>query len=147
MRVKTRMRHGSHRMRPEDLRLAIIPLVDVVFLLLLYFVMAGSFAEDEKRLATALATDSSGSRSAEFIPQRVRVSWVEDHAVWTIGERITADRGELRGILVGLPRDVGLIVAPDRDAPLEATAAAVQIARDLGFDKLSYVSPTRGATE
>lgn len=140
MRMHARRRRGK-RLDPDGIRLQIIALVDVVLLLLLYFIMAGSVAQEEARLATTLATQG-GRTMSMLMPQRLKVGWLDGRPRWVIGERIVTDRATLRSLLNELPREVGLVVAPEPDAPLEATVAAVQLARELGFTKVSYV--TRG---
>jgi biopolymer transport protein ExbD len=142
MRMQRRGRRGAGRIGPESIRLNIIALVDVVFLLLLYFIMAGTVAGEEARLGTTLATQGA-SASAGVRPQRLTVGWVDGAPRWQIGERVLTDRAALRAVLRELPREAGLVVMPDPDAPLEATAGAVQAARDVGFTRISYVTRKR----
>ena len=54
------LRREDRRFRPEKVRLPLIALIDVVFFLLIYFVIAGTMAGEEAQLASALRADRKG---------------------------------------------------------------------------------------
>ncbi|MBL0927767.1 MAG: biopolymer transporter ExbD [Phycisphaerales bacterium] len=142
MRLRRRRSRLARRINPEGIRLQIVALVDVVLLLLLYFIMAGSIDDQESRLAATLAARGAGATTA-MLPQQLLVGWSAGRPRWQMGERTITDRAALRSFLAGLPREPGLVVIPDPDAPIEAAATAIQLARDLGFTRISYASGAR----
>lgn len=135
-------RRRSGRLEVEDLRLPLIALIDVVLFLLFYFIIAGAMSGVETELPTALGTSRSGAGQASSLqPQVLSIVWVsggDAHAEYKLGQRTMRERRTLANVLAALPKDVGLIIKPSPDAPVEAIATAIQIARDAGFKRISY---------
>jgi biopolymer transport protein ExbD len=131
----------SKRTDLEIPRLPLVALIDVVFFLLLYFIMAGNLAPIEPNLETALRTDKrSGSSSNNLIPQIVNVD--ADQAgrwVYRLGERTLTDKDSLAEVLKSLSKQGGVVVRVSGDAPVHAAAGAIQACKDAGFMKISYV--------
>ncbi len=121
----------------------IIPMVDVVLVLLLYFVMEGSLNAGEGKLSSALAAQrvGPGAGTTDMTAQVLRVDVVAGRARFRIGGREMFTRDELAGVLQGLPKEPGVIVNVSDDAPVQAAATALQAARNAGFIKVSYVAP------
>ncbi len=133
-------RRRSSRFDPEKVRLPLVALIDVVLFLLFYFMIAGSAAGQESELSTALATaGTGGSGAARMQPQVLAVTMSNGRATYSIGQRTISTRASLEGLLKVLPKESGIIVKPASDVPVEAIAAAVQVAKDAGFLKISYV--------
>jgi biopolymer transport protein ExbD len=124
----------------ESLRLPLVALIDVVFFLLFYFIIAGTLAVEEGQLATSIGTRAAASQTPtqNLPPQKLLVRWVNGVAVYRLGDRAMRDRAELREVLSQLPKDPGLLVGAEPSAPMEAIAGAVQLAKDAGFVKVSY---------
>ncbi|MFO0832807.1 MAG: biopolymer transporter ExbD [Phycisphaerales bacterium] len=135
-------RRRKHRLEVEDLRLPLIALIDVVLFLLFYFIIAGTMAGVESELPSALGTSRGGSgQSSSLQPQVLSIVWVtgtDSHAEYKMGQRTMRERRTLQNVLGALPKDVGIIIRPSPDVPVEATAAAIQAARDAGFRRISY---------
>jgi biopolymer transport protein ExbD len=127
------------RLDPASLRLPLIALIDVVLFLLMYFLLAGSLAEEERQLAMTLQTSEGTGRASDFGPQILRVEMEGGAPIYRIGGRVTADRAVLAEILRPLPKDIGIVVRVADAAPVGAAAAAVQVCRSAGFTKISYV--------
>ncbi len=126
--------------RPRRLgALPLISLIDVVFLLLVYFLVTSDFSQQERRLPAAVQTEGGGVRSVELQPQIVDISTDAQGARFVIGQVVVRDKASLRGVLERLPREPGVAVRATPDAPISAIAAALQAARDAGFEKRSYV--------
>ncbi len=88
-------------------------MIDVVFLLLIFFLITADFAKPENKLPAALQTEGGGVRSS--------------------------DRVSLEQILSQLPRDAGVAIKAEPDVPIQAVATALQAARNAGFTRRSYV--------
>lgn len=120
-------------------RLPLTAFIDVVLFLLLYFLIAGSLAEQESELASGLKADSRAAGSADLAPQVVTVGVSSGKAVYQLGSRSIADRAALVGILRQLPKDRGVFVKVSSQAPVGGAATALQACRDAGFTKVNYV--------
>lgn len=135
------LRREDRRFTPEKVRLPLIALIDVVFFLLIYFVIAGTLAGEETQLASALRADKQGpGKGSDLLPQ---VLYVEAGAAgkprFRLGERIMEDRTSLAAVLKQLPKDNGVIVRVTGGVTVDAAATALQATHDAGFQKVSYV--------
>jgi biopolymer transport protein ExbD len=124
------------------MRLPLVALIDVVLFLLLYFVVSYSVSGEERELGVALATIGTGMQAgaagSEPRPQMVLVRWAGEGPEFRVGSDVVAGGRALVALLEGLPKEPGMVVAAAADAPVEATAAAIQAGRDAGFEKISY---------
>lgn len=128
------------RDRSSDTGLPITSLIDVVFLLLIYFIVTSRFTEPESRLSSALQVERQGpGRQSDFAPQVVRVELVGGTPAFRVGERIVRSQPDLQDLLAGLRREHGVFVRVSGAVPVSAAAAALQAAKDAGFSRISYV--------
>lgn len=130
----------ARRRRKGAPGLALTSMIDVIFLLLIYFIVSSTYTPPEAELTPAIRTqrDAAG-RAAELTPQIVDVLPGREGAVFRLGARTVGDRESLIALLQNLPRDPGVIVRGDNGAPTEGVFAALQACRDAGFDKVTYV--------
>lgn len=129
--------HGG-KFELEKVRLPLVAFIDVVLFLLLYFVISGNMAAEEQILSTTLG--ASQGRSQSLLQSQMLVIEIQNGlVVYRIGERVMPDREALAGVLAQLPHDAGIIVRPSPEVPVEATAAAVQEAKNAGFTRISYL--------
>lgn len=131
-------RRASRRFELESIRLPLIGMINVVMFLLLYFIIAGSIAAEEAALSTTLGA-AQGRSSSLLQSQVLIIEMREGEPVFRIGDLVMSERAALADVLGRLPRDAGIIVRPAPDVPVEATAAAVQVAKDAGFVRISYL--------
>ncbi|MCA9304187.1 MAG: biopolymer transporter ExbD [Phycisphaerales bacterium] len=128
--------------RSRATRIGALPLtsmIDVVFLLLIFFLVTSNFAQQERELPSALQTEGGGVRASDLQPQIVEIRLLDGSPVFVMGERAVRTRADLQSLLSQLPKDPGVAVKSDSDVPISAVAAALQAARDAGFAKRSYV--------
>ena len=137
-----RVRRKASRQRPRSITLNLASMIDVTFLLLLYFLVTTVLAKPEDRLSPSLQTiaDSATGPSADFQPQVVEVLRIEGVPVFRIGNEILRDRSELRAALERLYKPVGVFISPSDEAPVRFVASAIQTARDAGFKQVTYVA-------
>jgi biopolymer transport protein ExbD len=116
-------------------------MIDVVFLLLIYFLVTLSMRVGESSLSSTLKTESRGAgREADLQPQIVHVERGEDNrGVFRMGQRVMSTKEALRSVLVQLPKEAGVIIRVRGEAPVAAAAAAEQACKDAGFQRISYV--------
>ncbi|MEN0021217.1 MAG: biopolymer transporter ExbD [Planctomycetota bacterium] len=138
MRLAPRNEHRDSGLLGD---LPLTTMVDVVFLLLVYFMVVSSLTPREAELAAALeAQQEPTSSAADFQPQVVTVD-VDDAGgfVLSLGARQTADSEELRSWLAVLPKEAGVFIEVKNRASVAAAAAALQAAKDAGFRRVTYV--------
>ena len=114
--------------------------IDVVFLLLIFFLVTATFQREEGRLSSAREAErASGGSGADLVPQIIDVRADDTGPVFQIGERTMRDRPALEALLRPLPKDPGVFVRVYGSAPVHAVASALQACRDAGFVRISYV--------
>ncbi|NNF45111.1 MAG: biopolymer transporter ExbD [Phycisphaerales bacterium] len=136
-----RIRVRSSRRRTERITLNLASMIDVTFLLLIYFMVTMVMAEQEDRLSPTLQTQSEQSSGAatDFQPQIIRVRMSGDAPAYHLGGRILPDRDGLQAALEPLPKSVGVFVEVHDGVPVGFAVTAIQVARDAGFEQVTYV--------
>lgn len=124
----------------RPVRLPLIGMIDVFFLLLVYFVVSATISQPEDELGAALRQESSQASATDLQPQYVEVQRSASGAVYKVGSRTLQTREELVEILSELPKEAGVFVRVNDDAPVWAAAAALQACHDAGYEKLTYVT-------
>ncbi|MCB9846676.1 MAG: biopolymer transporter ExbD [Phycisphaeraceae bacterium] len=116
-------------------------LIDVVFLLLIYFMVTASMTAREAELASALQAERQGAgRAADLLPQILIVSRTDrDLVEFKLGDRVIPDRNTLVGVLTRLSKEAGVIVRGAASARVEDVTTALQSCKDAGFRKVTYV--------
>lgn len=114
-------------------------MIDVVFLLLIFFMLTSTMTPSESQLAAALQSEHKGGRAADFQPQVISVENFQGEPIFRLGERMITTQDSLTSLLRGLPKEGGVFVKVARDVPVSAVAAAIQACKDAGFIKVSYV--------
>ena len=116
-------------------------MIDVTFLLLLYFLVTTVLARPEDRLSSSLQTrsESAAGPTSDFQPQIVEVLMFEGAPAFRLGTQIMRDKASLAAAMKPLPKSAGLFVHVFGDAPVWAVAAAFQAGHDVGFEQVTYV--------
>ncbi len=136
------MRFSRHRgAGPRLGALPLTSLIDVVFLLLIYFIVTADFTGRESDLSSALGRKSAeGGAAADLLPQVLRVEIRGNGTVgFKLGGREFTDRGKLTEVLRKLPKEAGVFVRVSDGVRVEDAAAAIQACKDAGFTRVSYV--------
>lgn len=129
--------HVRSRMPP---RLPLTSLIDVVFLLLVFFMVTATISARESELNSALQIDRQAAGSpADLLPQIVNVEIIEGRPAFRIGQQIVRQRDDLTALLRQLPKEGGVFIKVSGEVPVAAAAAALQAAKDAGFAKVNYV--------
>lgn len=123
--------------------LPLISLIDIVFLLLIYFLVTSDFSQEERRIRSAVQTEGGGVRAVELQPQIIDVAAEGSGVRFTIGQIVVRDQSSLQQFLERLPREPGVAIRAEPDAPIRGIAMALQAAKDAGFEKRSYVPGDR----
>ena len=136
--------------RRGDMEIKMTPMIDVVFLLLVFFVWTASFQIVEQVLpshlsevAGSLPTDPNEPPPVEEDFDRVvlRVRWVGDRPVWQVNQIDVASLLQVRSRLetiATIKRDAPVILHPDAQVPLGYVIDLYDLARLVGFEKIQF---------
>ena len=134
------------RPRRDDARIEITPLVDMVFLLLIFFMLSTTF------IVTPGIKVNLPRSSAEKVTQEkkeVQVVITEDNKVFV--DRMLVDVGELEQRLVGVGRQdpqTLIIIKADAKALHGKVVEVMDIAKQSGLDRLAIATqPKEKETE
>lgn len=131
--------------------LPMVAMIDVVFQLLIFFLVTARLSAPESQIASALRAQRDGSGGAKDLqPQIVRVLQDEKGPVYYLGARRFREQEALRVALLPLPKDRGVFVRVASSARVDSVAIVLQACKDAGFTRVSYVpeisKPAGGGT-
>jgi biopolymer transport protein ExbD len=115
-------------------------MIDVTFLLLIYFIVTTVFTPPEDLLSPALKVEEgTSSQEQEFEPQIVTVTIQGTEPAYLIGEQVIRNREQFATIISKLPREPGIIIRVEDAVPVGFAIAAIQESRNAGFERVTYV--------
>ena len=115
-------------------------MIDVTFLLLIYFIVTTVIATPEDLLKVALKVEQSSTATVDdFEPQIILVTSINNQYVYQMGDRSFTDRIQLAEFLEALPKEPGVIIRVTNFVPVSFVVTAIQEARNTGFEKVTYV--------
>ena len=125
------------RRRAPEMSVDLTPLIDVVFLLLIFFMVTTTFVQ-EGRLSLELPEADTEAVTEPAEPVQVLVSQEGDYAV---NGRPLADRGidTVRAALRDASNDdatLPMVITSDGGAPLQAVVRVMDAAGQLGFERI-----------
>jgi biopolymer transport protein ExbD len=139
--------------------LQLTPVIDCVFLLLIYFLWSSSFAAGELSLSGRLAPQASGvgaprtnapTAEPDFEPIVVRVIRRGSQIAWTIQDAPIPSLAELRQSFQNIAQikpDVPITIRPSSDVPLGDVISAYDLARLAGLTKIQFAASELPGTE
>ena len=133
--------------REKRIELSMTSMIDVVFLLLIFFMTTASFVKTERQLDSAIRVKNKTAEQAlsDLEPAIVEVVPSGDRFLYKLGTReITSDE-ELTRVLKSFPnKEDGAFVRVSDGAPFRMAAAAIQACKTAGFETVSYVPLSAG---
>ncbi len=151
MRIPSNFRHR----RPVELQLT--PMIDCVFLLMIYFLWSSSFAIAEMSLPSKLSAAGTGGSAArtnepppaeaDFPNVVIRILWNGTAAVWTVNDVPVSSLDELKQRLASIARikrDAPIVLDPASDVPLGDVIEVFDLSRLGGFQKIQFAASTEG---
>jgi len=136
------MKFARHTERSRKIvRLPLVGMIDVFFLLLVYFVVSATLAIPEDELSAALQQESKDASASDLQPQLVHVLPGDSSPIFVVGNQRLTTQEQLTELLSKLQREAGVFLSVDDAAPVWAAAAALQACHDAGYEKLTYVTP------
>lgn len=131
--------------RRAELELPMASTIDVVFLLLIFFMVTAAFRETEKELKVGIKKQSeSATTPRDLQPAIVDIVPAGDGFAYKIGSRQVETSGELEAILNAFTnKGDGAFVKVRNEVPAGMAAAAIQACKDAEFESVTYVPITR----
>jgi biopolymer transport protein ExbD len=137
------MRLSSHKAQQGGaLDLPMTSMIDVVFLLLIFFMTTSGFIETERNLDSAIDVRNRSARETQSNLEPAIIEIVESGGrhVFKVGAREMTSEAELEALLVQFPDKLqGAFVRVSDGAPFRMAAAAIQSAKSAGFTVVTYV--------
>ncbi|MGI8978909.1 MAG: ExbD/TolR family protein [Pirellulaceae bacterium] len=146
------MRRPTYTTRRSPVDLQLTPMIDCVFLLMIYFIFSSNFSIAELSLPSQLsAASGSGASSTDLPPPPeadfedvvVRIRWQESAATWAVNDAPIASLLALKQSLAQvarIKRDAPVILHPDPDVPLGSVIEVYDISRLVGFEKVQFAA-------
>jgi len=124
----------------QRITLNLTSMIDVTFLILIYFLVTSVLAEREDQLRSALQTETGQASSSDpdLQPQVVEVALDGGRPVYRLAARRFEDAAALAAALEGLPKQLGLVLRVEPGVSVGFAVAGMQAARDAGFE-VTYV--------
>jgi biopolymer transport protein ExbD len=137
------MRLSSRKLeQARQIELSMTSMIDVVFLLLIFFMTTASFVRTERDLDSAIKVNSrSASQSVNDLePAIIEVVSGGGGFVYKLGTRELTSINELESVLRQFENKVdGAFVRVSDEAPFRMAASAVQACKSVGFATVSYI--------
>jgi biopolymer transport protein ExbD len=135
--------------RPEPPDINLTPLIDVVFLLLIFFMVSTTFKEDARiqlRLPEAQGEEAPAeeAESMVILIDRAGTFYVNDRQV--VDTRLDTLKKAIAGA-VGADRDLAVILKADAATPHQAVMTAMDAASQLGLVRFSFAATRPDAAQ
>jgi len=148
-------RPTCHRDDRGRLDVKMTPMIDVIFLLLIFFVCTASFdpRPREEILPTRLSLPGTIDSDLPIDPQMldleeivVKVLWREDRARWQINNRDYDRLGEVGNVLVAVSRvqiELPVILDVEPAVPMENVIDLYDLCRQIGLKRVQFAASVR----
>ncbi|WP_442484024.1 ExbD/TolR family protein [Aeoliella sp. SH292] len=137
------------RFQQHSTELSMTPMIDVVFLLMVFFVCTASFKAAELVLPSNLLVSSSATVDVPIEPPDdlerivIEIGTTDSGVAWRVNDQPTATRDQLRELVEAIASvDSTLPVVIDcQDAvPLAEAISVYDLARSLGLEKVQFAA-------
>lgn len=125
--------NNPRRRRPL---VSLTPLIDVVFILLIFFMLATNFADWRSLTLSASAATTGGSASSSSDATIVGID--ADGAVTLDGEPVVLQALAVR---LSVRRDERILVRPEDETPLQHIVAVLDLLEVAGIDSATLAPP------
>lgn len=129
------------RKRREDPKVDLTPMVDVVFLLLIFFMISTTFVETP---GISIKLPESGSRVVEKEPEEVKIYLAKDGQIFLRESAVSPEN--LRQQLMGYgsrAKEMTFLLLADKEALHGRVVQLMDLAREAGFGKLAIATEQR----
>jgi len=126
------------------------PMIDVIILLLIFFVCTASFTPPEEILPTHLLLPGTADSDVPVPPELedleelvIEVSWLENKPGWRIGGGAYDDLVQLHSLLTAVfetQADLPVILDVADNVPMENVIDVFDLCRGIGFTKIQFAA-------
>ena len=145
--MRASFRHAERR---RELTLSMAPMIDVIFLLLIFFVCTASFRPPEQVLPTQVSLP--GAEPVDTPPDDefedlddlvVKVLWREAQPAWELNHRQYGSLGEVRTVLEAAQRvqpGLPVILNVEPEVPIRHVIDVYDLCRLVGLAKVQFAA-------
>ena len=149
------MRRPSFTTRRSPVDLQLTPIIDCVFLLMIYFIFSSNFNIAEQLLPSQLSaaagsgaasTDTPPPPEADFEDVVVRILWQGSAPTWAVNDTPVPSLAALQQTLAQvarIKRNAPIILHPDPEVPLGDVIEVYDISRLVGFEKVQFAASSK----
>jgi biopolymer transport protein ExbD len=137
------MKLSSRKIEHErKIELSMTSMIDVVFLLLIFFMTTASFVKTERNLDSAIKDRERPAQPApsDMEPAIIEIVRGDSGFVYRVGTRELTTQSELTDLLKQFPnKSDGAFVRVSDAAPFRMAAVAIQSCKNARFTAVAYV--------
>ena len=127
--------------QPEEVDLNITPLIDVVFLLLIFFMVSTTFDHESE---VNITLPKASKEIAQAKPDAINVAIDGESRIFInkkelVNSQISTIKGALYDISVDL-EDAPIIISADEETPYQVVIRTMDAARQLGLIKITFAT-------
>jgi biopolymer transport protein ExbD len=131
----------------EDLQLNMAPMIDMIFLLIIFFLTATTFTEREREQDVLLPSNRNPGSLSRNMDNNIIINVMQDGAIFVLGEKISAEQlvGMLRQRKAELEKKkvkLKVQIRPDKRVIYGGVAVALEAAERAGIVKPHLISKT-----
>lgn len=143
---------SKYLQRDRDLEIRLTPMIDVVFLLLVFFVWTASFHVAEQSLpATVSATGGNPDpqqvpEDVEFDDVVIRISY-QRQAAWSLNGQPVSDLASMQRDLKSIAEirnQTRVMIDPDPNVPFGEIIDVFDVAQTAGLSRIHFVASLSG---
>ena len=137
-----KLSNRSRQDRQSNIQLSMTSMIDVVFLLLIFFLVTTTFVRPEKQLLSSIKVQEKNASDAtsDLEPAIVEVLGPQERVRYRLGAVITNDLNEIEQILKTFENKMdGAFVKVDDEVPFDHVAQVIAACKRSGFFVVSYL--------
>lgn len=125
----------------DELQLDITPLIDVVFLLLIFFMVSTTFEHESE---VNITLPEASKEIAQAKPDAINIAIDNQSRIYInekelLNSQISTIKEAIYDISVALP-DAPIIISADQEAPFQMVIRTMDAARQLGLVKITFAT-------
>ena len=129
------------RKQSDEPRIDLTPMVDVVFLLLIFFMISTTFVESP---GISIKLPEASSQTVEREPKEIKIYLSKEGDIYHLDQKISLD--DFRGLLAEHQSEAELttvLLLADQESRHGKVVTLMDLARDAGFVKLAIATEQR----
>ena len=138
------------KQKRKSLFLNMTPMIDVIFLLLIFFICTANFQRIEQLLPTDLSLPGKTETKQIKFPQKLDVARIrimyDGTPYFTVEENRCTTIMEVKSVLLALSElrmDYPVIIDPEGNVPMEHVLAVYDVCRSAGLTQIQFAATAR----